>query len=80
MPNQKVLKIDWVDSMSDQSWQQAHTHHEAGLCQSIGYLVDEDKSQVTLALNRMTDGGVYPYGSTVTIPKVAILHRKQVKY
>lgn len=78
--NQKVLKIDWIDSMSDQSWQSAHTPHSVGLCQSIGYLVNEDKIQLTLALNRMTNGGDYPYGSTITIPKVAITHRKQLKY
>jgi len=76
---QKAYIIDWVDSVTDGNWQPLHQNYGISLCQTIGYYVTEDKHSFTLALNRDTTGINAPYGSIITIPKVAIKHKRIIK-
>lgn len=76
----QILLIDWVDSHSCYGWLNEDEIHNADmLCQSIGFLIKEDKKNITLALSRALNENYKPYGDTITIPKVTIRKRSIIK-
>jgi len=82
MPKEKlpvVLWIRWVDSSSHSGWKET-SELEAHLmiCESIGFLVSENKDAIAIALNRSCKAGFLPFGDIISIPKVAVLSRKRI--
>jgi len=75
----KPIWVEWVDSAGSSGWQ---TPHEPELmrCQTLGWLVSENKEQITVALNGVFDGSSrLPFGELITIPKCAVVRRARVK-
>jgi len=69
--------IIWVDSNSVFGWR--HVDEcvcTTTICESVGFVIDEDKGSVALAQSRnMVGEGFYPYADIISIPKVAIKKR-----
>ncbi len=74
----KVLRVSWVDSTTLHSWQHEPYDCLPAVCESVGYLVSENKVAITLALNSAPDTAS-PYGHLMIIPKAVILKRKVLK-
>ena len=72
----KLTHIKWIDSCSpsDSNWHKVEELHlEPLTCESVGWVLKEDKKSISLAPH-MTEGqGLY---GVLTIPTVAILKRK----
>ena len=70
---EKILLIDWIDSSSTSGWQ---SRSECKICictcKTVGFLVDESKDFICVALNKTTTETHQPYGDLITIPKIAI--------
>jgi len=78
----KILKIDWIDSASEHGWlstQEIKELEGVAKCQTVGYLVKETKELISIAQNRSTDNTHYPFGEIITIPKVAVIKRRELK-
>ena len=75
--SQKMYLIDWIDTATTSGWQDKSL---ASCCQnqSVGFYVKEDKISMTIALSKAEEGFI-PYGDYITIPKVCIKKKKQVK-
>lgn len=73
----KIYLIDWIDSATTSGW---HSGEESACCrnQSVGFYVKECKKSITIALSKAEEGFV-PYGDQITIPKVCIIKKKQIK-
>ena len=72
-----ILLIDWVDSVNSSGWKPTdECKADLLICQTAGFLVEETKDAICLALNRTTRTGYYPFGELVSIPKVAIKARR----
>lgn len=73
----RVEKIAWLDAVSEDQWiprGDITPHHHT--CVSLGFLVDESDTVVTLALNHdLTSGNL---SCIMHIPKVMILERKVI--
>ena len=48
-------------------------------CESVGFLVREDKKSVSVALNMTPDEDYKPFGDVILIPKVSIISKKVLK-
>lgn len=76
----KILMITWIDSCSSNGWQQpAEAKARISECQSVGFLVEETKDAIALALSRTTQEGFAPYADIVSIPKVAIKRKRVIR-
>jgi hypothetical protein len=75
----KILVIDWIDSVSDNGWKSSDDcKARAIICQSVGFLVDENDHSVCLALSRTTQQGYMPFADLISIPKVSIKHKRKI--
>lgn len=76
----KIAEVHWVDSLSGTSWTLTEDYEcdNAVDCFSIGILINESESAVTLAQNV----GFSPnqFCNTITIPKCAIKSIKTREY
>jgi hypothetical protein len=73
-----IYLVDWVDSCGRDGWlHEDECKAEVSRCQTVGFLVEETKEAIALALNRTATEGHRPFGEIITIPKCAIL--KKVK-
>lgn len=72
-----VLLVDWIDSNSRHGWIDTDESHKLAIapCQTAGFLVREDDTQLVLALNRSSCPDTRPWAEMVAIPKVAITKR-----
>ena len=69
----KIIKVEWYDSSSLAGWRdEEECKVEICHCETVGYLVNEDKHGICLALNKTSDSGYKPYGHVISIPKSAI--------
>lgn len=79
----RALYVEWVDSCGSAGWQGDAAIKEAEqpfLCATAGFFVSENKEVLVLALNRaVTHNSAKPYGELMTIPKVAIRKRRDLK-
>jgi hypothetical protein len=74
---EKIIKIWWEDSNSVSGWQESRDCKISKAdCETVGFLVEETKEAICLALNRCTTPGVCPYGHLITIPKSCIKKMK----
>jgi hypothetical protein len=72
-----ILLIDWVDSVNNSGWLTTdECKADLLVCQTAGFLVDEDKDSICIALNRTTRKGYRPFGELISIPKVAVKARR----
>lgn len=76
-----AVHVKWVDSAGSSGWRSFdELHSNLMKCETIGWLVLEDKEKITIALNGVFDGtSERPFGEFITIPKVAILKRHGIK-
>ena len=72
----KLVYVRWIDSAapSDSSWHKVEDLSlEPLACDTVGYLVSETKTGVSIASSVMENGLLY---GVITIPKVAVLKRR----
>lgn len=80
MKSPKVLSVYWLDSATDDGWQNKPGRPPRALeCHTVGFLAHESKKAIVLALSRACEKTSYQFCHTITIPKVAITTRKTVK-
>ena len=74
--------VRWVDSSSRAGWQDMDgSYIPLMTVETIGWLVQEDKESITLALSRVFDGSSSaPYAHLINIPLCAIKDRKTFKW
>ena len=74
-----ILWIKWIDSWGNPGWKyKTECHVDLVYCETVGFLVDETEDGIALALNKASKGEMTsPYGDLITIPKVAIIDRKE---
>lgn len=74
----KLFYIQWVDSSSSAgTWtMKEHLDGKLGICETVGWLVKESKKTITV----VSSIAPHEYGGDMTIPKVAIVKRKRIKY
>jgi hypothetical protein len=74
----KMVLIEWKDAESADSWTPANEiDHDYALIKSVGWLINENKKTVTLALNHDTKNEAY--SCILKIPKGMIKSRKIIK-
>lgn len=72
-----IYLIHWNDAESIDDWTElSQIDHEAALIKSIGWLINENKKTVTLALNHDTKNG--SYSCLIKIPKGMISLKRKV--
>lgn len=77
---QKIYIVDWIDTAAESGWKEANEIQSFVVtCQTVGFLVNETKAILTLALNRGLRNAKHPYGELVHIPKVAIIKKRKLK-
>jgi hypothetical protein len=71
----KKVLVEWVDSYATRGWthKSAFTDVETGNIVSIGFLVRESASEITITSSVSTNGNVM---DPLTIPKCAITKRR----
>jgi hypothetical protein len=78
-----VVLIEWVDSCSSSGWRRMSDIPAgwfcASRCETVGFLIDENDDSVTLALSRGVCETTSDFTETMTIPKVAITRRRQLR-
>lgn len=76
-----AIYVEWVDSAYMNCWCSPGEIElaRASGCVTIGFLVKEDDTNITLALNKDNDPNTgRPYGHLISIPKIAITLRASV--
>jgi hypothetical protein len=84
LPRESIY-VKWIDSNGAGGW-----HHldelkrepHAAAVETVGWLIDEDYSELRLSLNRVStepEDGTAPFGSVIAIPKVAIINRFTIR-
>ncbi len=78
MKDPRIIEVVWSDSAQFLGWQIKPTpeEHEISTCRTVGFLVGENKTQITIALN--TDD-VQNFGQLISIPKVNVKKRRYLK-
>lgn len=79
-PTPDILLVEWIDSCGSSGWRPlADIQQEPSRCQTVGWLVSENKEALTLALNRAENHDNVPFGETICIPKIAIKRRTTLR-
>lgn len=83
-----VIRVEWIDSNSWDGWHSVTQSLEwartgVSKCESVGYLVYEDKTKIVLAMNLFFGKDNDPeivanFGDLMTIPKFAIIKRELI--
>ncbi len=72
----RIVLIDWEDSNVSHGWIPTEEPDELAQCQTVGFVVSEDKRKITVTLGNSN------YGTTMerlTIPKVCIQSIKEMR-
>ena len=70
------MVVDWVDSAFTPGWRLSTSEAPTySLCRTVGYLVEQSKKQVVIAMNVNEDGG---YGESMAIPREIVRKVKKV--
>jgi hypothetical protein len=74
----QIMSVRWVDSATSEGWQdEQDVRKEALKVHTVGFLVRESESTLTLALTRSRLGeGATPWCHTIAIPKCSIYRRE----
>lgn len=70
----KICSVTWVDSCSLGGWQRREGNHGLSRIDSIGYIIRETRTEITITSSISQDSGNVM--DALTIPKVAIVRRK----
>lgn len=70
----KVVKIEWVDSISNSGWEGINSAKDIrpGNAVSVGFLLDEGDDYVTIAQDYIGDKGQEQVCNVMSIPRCAI--------
>lgn len=68
--------VDWIDSINAGGWRDGEEEHEPVMCRSIGIVLKETETYITLAQTVGDDGN---YANVVTIPKVSVTGELHVR-
>ncbi len=74
----KAVFVRWRDSAHYRGWQNA-TGVSPMHCASIGWLIEETKGHIAIALSRSEDEDGLPWGEVEVIPRECIISTKVVK-
>lgn len=73
----RLIELDWIDSSSTHGWADPiPSHPDTMNIKSIGFLLCEDKSTITMSAHVARNG--QSSHSPITIPKVAIIKRRNL--
>ena len=76
----KVCLVDWLDSCTEGGWVATnHVMPRSAHCQTVGFIVEEDKERIVLALSRAANEFSRPWGDLIAIPKGCIIKRRIMK-
>jgi len=71
-----VEVVEWVDSSSDDGWEDKHKveeeFEESLTCYSVGFLVYESDDRIVL----LSHDGSKQWSTRITIPKVCVVNRQ----
>ena len=58
--NKRMVKVEWLDSCVDNGWKSEHEviENTVSHCESVGYLLKKDKTQVSIIQNVSDTGNV----------------------
>jgi hypothetical protein len=73
-----IVYVEWDDSAGTPGWVRNEDLDQAcyvAKCCTVGFLVTETETQITLALNASQDGKSSHFGDCITIPKCAVTRR-----
>ena len=73
----KMVKVDWVDSMGDRGW--STPSRKSGICSTVGYLVERNKDCITVALNQCHSKAATRWGDSINIPACSIKKVRTLK-
>jgi len=71
----KIIKVNWHDSVCYRGWQQSeHETYKPSECSTVGFLVEETKEHIALALSM--GEATYNVGDVMVIPKHSVTKTK----
>lgn len=74
----EVLWIEWDDAVAGTGWQAADDVESCQRCTSVGLLVAEDETRITLGGTWGMNGDQMETNNRMTIPKGFIVSRRHV--
>lgn len=78
MKKHPLVMIEWIDSASLRGWQDInHLSHGSSTIWSAGYLIKENKTDITISTSITENGNC---ADAISIPKVAIKKCQKLKY
>ena len=73
----KIVHIKWVDSYTQAGWvNESQLDKTPLICETVGFLVGENKHSLKVALNHTCNDNYKPYGEVINIPKVSIKSKR----
>ena len=76
----KIIYVKWLDSSTQTGWLRKDEIMKNPLkCETVGFLVKENKKSLLLSLNRTQDENYKPFGDVICLPKKSIVVRKTLK-
>lgn len=74
----KMVRVEWDDSCSDDSWMKSGKAHEHTVshCTSIGFLFKKDRRQLCLARDTSDQNS---FGSLMSIPRKCVTRLIELK-
>lgn len=74
-----VEVVTWHDAVANVGWMPIQAEFKPAVCTSIGVVMNETKSHLTVAGTWGGDGDSLETNSRITIPKDWVISRKKVK-
>jgi len=74
MVDKKMRLITWVDAVHSVDEQPL----ELSVCETLGFLIEEDADSITLAMESHDIGGEVSFRFFITIPKIAIRRQEAI--
>ena len=67
---ERVVEVEWIDSHSEHGWSSDVPY--PGLIRSVGYVLRDDDTGLTLTESIDLEPGTSAYGCSMAIPRVAV--------
>ena len=70
----KRVAVLWHDSAGTPGWATTQEVEDLGMavCESIGFLIREDDTQIVIALSRTVTAGMKPFADFCVIPRCSV--------
>ena len=71
-----IIRVIWIDSCSSSGWCKGNNFGDTTMCESVGWLVQDDRKSITVAGHRSESTD--EWNGAITIPRVAIKSLKRI--